>query len=182
MTMSTSEPGITLRRAARRAYERGRAEGALARGAGALVLGLPAYLACGRTPVAAACLLAFAAAVAAARHVGGEAERGARAGVFAGILPCLLPALLRLFDPDLCETLFARGPWLCASAGVAAGVILGLRSRASGTVVFWATAVPTLALAAALGCIPAGVMGFSGLAIGVLAGGVPALAARRTSA
>ena len=179
MTLSISDPVADLRAAALRAYERGRFGGALARGAGALVLALPAYLACGRTPVAAACLFAFAAMVAAARYIGRELERGARAGVIAGILPCLFPAVLRLFDPDLCDTLFARGPWLCAVTGIAAGVILGFRSRAASGAAFWTAAILTLVLAATLGCIPAGAMGFSGLAIGVIAGGVPALAARR---
>jgi hypothetical protein len=181
MTMSISEPGGDLRAAALRAYERGRFDGALARGAGALILALPAWLACGRTPIAAACLVAFAATVAAGRYIGREVERGVRAGVIAGILPCLFPALLRLFDPDLCDTLFARGPWLCAITGVAAGAILGIRSRAASGTAFWTAAILTLALAATLGCIPAGAMGFAGLAIGVVAGGMPALAARRIS-
>jgi hypothetical protein len=172
MTMSISEPGGDLRAAALRAYERGRFDGALARGAGALILALPAWLACGRTPIAAACLVAFAATVAAGRYIGREVERGVRAGVIAGILPCLFPALLRLFD---------RGPWLCAITGVAAGAILGIRSRAASGTAFWTAAILTLALAATLGCIPAGAMGFAGLAIGVVAGGMPALAARRIS-
>jgi len=179
--MSTFEPVADLRSAALRAYERGRLGGALARGAGALVLALPAWLACGRTPIAAACLFAFAATVAAARYIGRELERGAQAGVIAGILPCLFPAVLRLFDPDLCDILFARGPWFCAATGIVAGVILGFRSRAASGAAFWTTAILTLVLAATLGCIPAGAMGFLGLAIGVVAGGVPALAARRIS-
>jgi hypothetical protein len=91
-----------------------------------------------------------------------------------------MPARPSLFDPDLCDTLFARGPWFCAATGIAAGVILGIRSREAAGAAFWTAAIPTLALAATLGCIPAGLMGFSGLVIGVLAGGLPAIAARRT--
>jgi hypothetical protein len=180
--MSTSEPGAELRRAALRAYERGRLEGAFARGAGAFALALPAWLACGRTPLGAACLVAFFATVAGARYIGRETELGARAGMVAGIVPCLLPAVLRLADPDLCDTLFARGPWFCAATGIAAGLILGIRSRAQAGRRFWAAAILTLALAATLGCIPAGALGFAGLVIGVVAGGLPALAARRLSA
>jgi hypothetical protein len=180
--MSISEPSADLRRAAFRAYERGRLDGALARGAGALVLALPAWLVCGRTPLAAACLLALSATVAASRYIGRETELGARAGLLAGIVPCLLPALLRLMDPDLCDTLFSRGPWFCAATGIAAGVILGLRSRTDVGMRFWAAAIVTLVFAATLGCIPAGALGFSGLVIGVVAGGLPVLAARRTSA
>jgi hypothetical protein len=183
MTMSSSEPiDFTIRFAARRAYELGRLRGALRRGGGALVLALPAYLACGRTPAAAACLVLFALMVAGARFHGEGFEEGSRAGLLAGLLPCLLPAGLRLASPDLCDVLFARGPWLCAAAGVAAGVILGLRSRTSGGAPFWMAAVATFSAAAALGCIPAGLMGFSGLLVGVVAGGLPAIAARRISA
>jgi hypothetical protein len=85
-------------------------------------------------------------------------------------------------DPDLCDTLFSRGPWFCAATGIAAGVILGLRSRTDVGMRFWAAAIVTLVFAATLGCIPAGALGFSGLVIGVVAGGLPVLAARRTSA
>jgi len=181
--MSTSEPiDFTIRLAARRAYEVGRLQGALRRGGGALVLALPAYLACGRTPTAAACLVLFALMVAAARFRGEGFEEGSRAGVVAGLLPCLLPAGLRLASPDLCDVLFARGPWLCAAAGIGAGIILGLRSKTTRSSAFWISALATFSAAAALGCIPAGLMGFSGLLIGVVAGGLPAIAARRISA
>lgn len=167
--------------AARLAYERGRLSGALARGAGAFALALPGFFACGRTPLAAACLAGFALIVAAGRYRGEGFEDGVRAGGVAGLLPCLLPAVLRVLDPDLCDTLFARGPWLCALGGIAAGVILGLRSRSVGWP-FWGSAIATLGLAATLGCIPAGAMGFAGLLAGVVAGGVPTLVARRAAA
>ena len=180
--MSTSEPiDFAFRRAVRRSYELGRLRGALLRGAGAFVLALPAYLACGRTAGAAACLVLFAMVVAAARFRGERFEVGARGGVVAGLLPCLLPAALRLLSPDLCDVLFARGPWLCATAGIGAGVILGWRGRASGGVPFWIGAFAAFTAAAALGCIPAGLMGFSGLAIGVLAGGAPVMLSRRAA-
>ena len=87
----------------------------------------------------------------------------------AGILPCLLPAALRALDPDLCVLLSSRGPWICAIGGVAAGVILGLRSRGAEGLRFWSSALATLAFAGAVGCIPVGRIGFLGLAIGVLA-------------
>ena len=172
----------SFREAVRRAYEQGRARGAVLRGAAVLLLGLPAFVVCGRTTGAAVLLAALAVAAAAARQRGEGFDDGARAGVAAGILPCLLPAALRLVRPDLCDLLFARGPWLCAAAGVAAGAILGIRSRRRHDLPFWTAAVATLALAAALGCLPAGTMGFVGLAAGLAAGGLPVLAARRTSA
>ncbi len=180
--MAISEPSErALRRAALRAYETGRLKGALARGAGALALAAPGFLACGRTPLAAACLAGFALVVVLGRVRGEGYEEGVRAGVLAGLLPCLLPSVLRVVDRDLCDALFAQGPWLCALGGVAAGVILGLRYRAAAGASFWGSALVTLALAATLGCLPAGAMGFGGLVAGVVAGGLPALAARRAS-
>lgn len=176
--MVTSELSARdFRGAARRSYERGRLAGSLARGAGAFALALPGFFACGRTPLAAAFLAGFALVVAAGCFRGEGFEEGVRAGVVAGILPCLLPAVLRIVNPDLCDALFARGPWLCAAGGIAAGAILGGRARAGAP--FWGSAAVTLAFAAALGCIPAGAMGFAGLLIGVVAGGLPALAVRR---
>jgi len=181
--MAISEfSGRDFRGAALSSYERGRLSGSLARGAGAIALALPGFFACGRTPLAAAFLAGFAAIVVAGRFRGKGFEEGMRAGVVAGILPCLLPAILRVVNPDLCDALFARGPWLCAAAGIAAGAILGWRARAGAGAPFWASAAVTLAFAAALGCIPAGAMGFAGLLIGVVAGGLPALAARRAAA
>ncbi len=173
--------GESLRTAARRAYELGRLKGALARGVGAFGLALPGFLACGRTPLAAACLAGFVLVVVMGRHRGEGFEDGVRAGFVAGLLPCLLPAILRAIDPDLCDLLFARGPWLCALGGIVAGVILGLRSRSSDGKPFWIGAAVTLTFAATLGCIPAGAMGFVGLLAGVVAGGLPVLAARRAS-
>jgi len=177
--MTTEMREAALRVAARRAYEAGRFNGALLRGAGLLAIAFPGFLACGRTPVAALCLGALVAVVIAARWRGEGWDMGARAGALAGLIPCLMPALLRVFDPLLCDVLFQRGPWFCAAGGAAAGVVLGLRSRNTGGPAFWASAVLALALAAALGCLPAGEMGFLGLAAGVLAGGAPILAARR---
>ena len=170
-----------LRSAARRAYERGRWYGALARGAGALVLALPGYFACGRTPLATVCLGGFALVVALGRLRGEEYERGVRAGVLAGLLPCLLPSILRVVNRDLCDLLFTQGPWLCALGGIAAGAILGWRSRAAVGIPFWIGALVTLALAVTLGCLPAGAMGFLGLLAGMVAGGAPVLTARRAS-
>ena len=173
---------LALRAAARRSYERGRLKGALVRGAGALVLAFPGFLVCGKTSAAAACLLGLSVAVVLGRFRGEGYEEGVRAGFMAGILPCLLPVMLRLYDRDLCDLLFARGPWLCVLGGIAAGMILGLRSRASAGLPFWGSALVTLSLAATLGCLPAGVVGFAGLLAGVGAGGVPAIAARRAAA
>jgi hypothetical protein len=180
--MATSDLSQSvLRLDARRAYELGRLRGALLLGAGAAIIALPGYFACNRTPVAALCVAGFAVVVAAGRIRGEGYDEGARAGALAGILPCLLPALLRLVDTDLCNTVFAGGSTLCALGGVAAGAILGARSRTADGFPFWTSAFVTLGLAASLGCIPAGVMGFAGLAAGVALGAVPVLVARKSS-
>ncbi|HEY6929040.1 MAG TPA: hypothetical protein VJA66_05125, partial [Thermoanaerobaculia bacterium] len=143
-----------LRRAARIAYERGRFEGALWRSAAVTALLTPAFLVCNRTPVAAACLLGFGLVLLAARIVGRDFDRGARAGALAGVLPCLLPTAIRAWNPELCASMFHNGAWFCGIGGAAAGVILGLRSRASHGLSFWASALAALGLAASLGCIP----------------------------
>jgi hypothetical protein len=74
-----------------------------------------------------------------------------------------------------------RGAWICGIGGVAAGVVLGLRSRGAHGLRFWGSALAALVLAASIGCIPAGAIGFAGLAAGVLAGGAPILAFRRAA-
>ena len=173
---------IALRRAARLAYERGRFHGGLWRGAAIVVLAGPAFLVCNRTSLALACLTGLGLAVLAARFRGEDYDQGARAGALAGVLPCLLPAAVRAWNPDLCAWMFQNGAWFCGIGGAAAGVILGLRSRASHGPAFWSSALVTLGLAASLGCMPAGAVGFVGLLFGVIAGGAPVLAARKALA
>ena len=178
--MTLSEISETnLRFAARRAYEFGRLEGALWRGALAGLFALPAFLMCSGTPLAGLCLGAFALVVVAGRFRGGGYEDGARAGAIAGIAPCLLPAVVGRFDPNLCAAIVAGFPWPCALGGLVAGAILGLRGRAAAGLAFWATALAALGFAASLGCLPAGAMGFSALLVGVIAGGAPALVVRK---
>ena len=181
--MATSEISeTTLRQTARRAYEIGRLPGALRLGAIAAVLALPGLLYCQATSLAALCLAGFAVAVIAGRIRGEGYEQGARAGMLAGVLPCLIPAVLKVANPALCAALCTNRPWLCAAGGVAAGVILGLRSKTAVGLPFWVSAVATLGFASALGCLPAGALGFAGLALGVIAGGAPLLFARRSLA
>jgi len=177
----TTAASSGLRRAARRAYEVGRWNGALARGAAGALLATPAFLICNRTPLAAACLSGFALVLVAARARGGPWWEGARTGAIAGILPCMVPGFLRVFAQDLCALLFSHGAWICALGGAAAGAVLGLRAGSARGAPFWAAALAALGLAASLGCIPAGVMGFAGLATGMLAGAAPILVARHAS-
>jgi len=178
--MTLSEISETnLRFSARRAYEVGRLEGALWRGAIAALFALPAFLMCGRTSLSAVCLAGFALVVVAGRIRGVAYEEGARAGAIAAIAPCLLPAIVGRFNPDLCAAMADGFPWPCAIGGILAGVILGLRGRTAAGPAFWTPALAALAFAASLGCIPAGAIGFSALLVGVIAGGAPALVLRR---
>jgi hypothetical protein len=178
--MTLSEISETnLRLTARRAYELGRLNGALWRGALVALFALPGFLMCSGTPLAGFCLGGLALVVVGGRVRGAVWEQGARAGAIAGVAPCLLPAVVSRLDPHLCAALVAGVPWPCALGGVVAGAILGLRWRTAGGLPFWATALAALGFAAALGCIPAGAMGFSGLLFGVIAGGAPALVLRR---
>jgi len=181
--MDSSEPlATTLRRAARRSYELGRLQGALLLGAGAALLALPAFWLCRTELFATICLVGFALVVAAARWRGESYDEGARAGALAGILPCLLPAVLCRIDPVLCAGLFGRGPWLCAVGGAAAGAILGWRTRTASGLPFWGSALAAMGFGAALGCLPAGAIGFAGLAVGGIAGAAPVIALRRAAA
>ena len=168
-----------LRVEARRAYERGRLQGALRRGAFAALLATPSFFVCNQTPWAAVCLAGFALVVVAGRMRGESYDDGARAGALAGVLPCLLPAAIQVADPSLCTLLSEHGPWICGIGGAAAGIVLGLRGRAAADLPFWSSAMAALVFPASLGCIPAGTIGFVGLTVGLIAGGVPALASRR---
>jgi hypothetical protein len=169
----------SLRIAARRAYERGRLEGGLWRGAAAAILAMPAFAVCNQTPWAGLCLAGLALVVAAGRLRGLSFEDGTRAGALAGVTSCLLPAAVRLLDPELCLLLSSRGPWLCAVGGVAAGVILAWRGWTARDLPFWAGALTALGFGAALGCIPAGILGFVGLAAGFVAGSAPVVLSRK---
>jgi hypothetical protein len=171
--MTASEIAETnLRLSARRAYELGRLQGALWRGALAGLFALPGFLICNQSPLAGLCLAGFALVVTAGRFRGEAYEEGTQSGAIAGIAPCLIPVVIRTFNPELCSAMVAGVPWPCAAGGVVAGVILALRGHR-------ATALTALAFAASLGCLPAGLMGFAGLLAGLLAGAAPALALRR---
>ena len=148
-------------------------------GAGAAVFASPGFLVCNRTPAAAACLAGFALAVMAGRFRGEGYEQGTRSGALAGILPCLLPAAIGAMNPRVCMLMSSSGIWICGIGGVAAGVILGLRSRGAGGLPYWGGALVTLGFCGAIGCLPAGAIGFAGLLAGLVASGTPVLAARR---
>jgi len=179
MAVSDASFELSLKLAARRSYERGRLHGALVRGAFAAILAAPGYLVCNRTPTAAACLFGFVLVVVAGRLRGEAYEEGSRSGALAGILPCLLPAAIGALNPRVCMLMSSNGVWICGIGGVVAGFVLGLRSRAASGLPYWASALAALGFCAAIGCLPAGAIGFAGLAAGVMLGGAPVLATRK---
>jgi hypothetical protein len=182
MTLSETVSETRLRRAARRSYELGRVEGALWRGALAALVAVPAYRMCGQSPLAGFFVGGLALVVAAGHVRGSVWAAGARTGALAGAAPCLLPAGLGAVNPSLCAATMAGIPWPCAVGGLVGGIVLGIlgrRVQGAGAVPFWASATAALAFAAALGCLPAGALGFAGLVLGLLAGGAPALVAGR---
>lgn len=170
---------FSLKLAARRSYEKGRLHGALMRGAIAALLAAPGYLVCNRTPLSAACLAGFVLVVVAGRVRGGAYEEGSRSGALAGILPCLLPAAIGAMNPRVCMLMSSNGVWICGIGGVVAGLVLGLRSRTAGGLPYWGSALAALGFCASIGCLPAGAIGFAGLAAGVILGGAPVLATRK---
>jgi hypothetical protein len=169
-----------LELASRRAYELGRLRGAVLRAGAVALLALPGLHVCNRTPLAVGCLAAFTLVVLAGHRRGEDFGDGTLSGALAGILPCVLPAAVGSWNPDACLLLMSsNGLGICAAGGLAAGVILGWRSRSARGGTFWGSALATLALGASIGCLPAGAIGFGGLALGVIAGGAPILVARR---
>jgi hypothetical protein len=169
----------TLAVAARRAYERGRLRWALRRAVAATAVSALAMVGCAAPGGPAACAAALGIVVAACLWRGGAWARGARLGFLAGLAPCLLPAAVRAAHAcggTLCLTL----PAVCLAGGVVAGLLLGwLGLRVHGDRRFWSAAATVAVLAGAIGCLPAGLAGLGGLALGLLGGAAaPVLAAR----
>jgi hypothetical protein len=181
--MAASDVGrfpARLEIAARRSYELGRLRGAVLRAGAVALLALPGVHVCNRTPLAVGCLAAFVLVVLAGHLRGEDFGEGSSSGALAGILPCVLPAAIGSWNRDACLLVMSsNGLWICGAGGLAAGVILGWRSRSARGWAFWGSALGALALGASIGCLPVGAIGFGGLALGVIAGGAPLLVARR---
>jgi hypothetical protein len=120
-----TEPDLLLHRRARRAYEVGRARGALLRAlAVAAVAALAAWIVVG--PRALPWLPLTFAFAAFAEWRGGPLARGARRGLLAGLVTLMLPlSLLRPCcggDPSMTCTM----PSVCAAAGAIFGLSLAV--------------------------------------------------------
>ena len=166
---------------ANRAYERGRLRWALGRALAAVAVAAVALVGCPTPGGPAVCAGTLGVVVIACLWRGGAWARGARLGLLAGLAPCWLPAAARAAhacDGSICLAL----PPLCLAAGAVAGLLLGcLGPRLPGhrDHRFWLAAAAAAILAGATGCLPAGLAGLGGMALGILAGAAaPVLVAR----
>lgn len=181
MTVASFELGASdiLARRARRAYERGRLRWALARGVPAAGLTVVALAGCAAPAGPAACIVVLGLALAALLWRGGSWSRGAHLGFAAGLVPCWLPGLVHLAH-GRCDGFCLTLPSVCLVAGLAAGLLVGWRGlKRHGDSRFWIGAASVAVLAGMIGCLPAGLAGLGGMALGMLAGvAAPVCAAR----
>lgn len=164
-----------LKARARRAYEGARWRRALVVGVAIPPAAALAFLECAQPRESVICSILLGAAVALLFHRGMDWGRGARAGLFAGLAPFLFPIAIETFGtPAMCALL----PWFCAAGGVVAGFALLARRRGAprNPRAYWLAAGLVTVLAGAAGCLLAGAAGLLGLAVGLAAGAVPALA------
>jgi hypothetical protein len=164
---------------ARKAYERSRLGRGTRIAVAVALVGAAALVGCSHRAEAAFAALAVSVMVGAAEWRGLEWQRGARAGLAAGLAPFLIPVASRWL------ALLTHGavtcspaPLLCFLGGLFGGAILGAQSRRE-RLIFWGTALTVAATLGAVGCLPAGLSGLAGMAVGMAAGAVPTLAAQR---
>jgi hypothetical protein len=170
-----------LYRRARRVYERSRLE----RGARiAVAVGLvsaAALVGCSHRSEAAIVAVVVSVMVGAAEWRGLSWRRGAHAGLAAGLAPFLIPVASRwlaLFTDGAVTC--SPAPLLCFLGGLFGGAFLGAESRGeSKGFTFWGMALTVAASLGAVGCLPAGLSGLAGMAVGMAAGAVPTLALLR---
>lgn len=175
-----ASPDVALEARARRAYEAGRALRGARRAAVALPLATLSLLCCGQP--GATCVVAglLAVAVGAFEWRGLSLGRGARIGLWAGLPALLLPIAVQWMGHACGRSLCALYPAVCASAGIAGGVLLVTWCRRRGVEPYGLVAAGlTAALAGSLGCLVAGIPGLVALTVGLALGSAPTLAWRR---
>ena len=169
-----------LAAAARGAYERGRLARAIRRTLCVVpVAALPLYqcLQAGRGAQMLAVVAALSVLLVLLLWRGEEYERGARIGLMAGLSPLLLPVVATVIAP-MCSASVCE---LLPKAAIAGGFLGGLWLAGSGfarpaTAGYWFSAVSVTVTLGAAGCLSAGLAGLGGMAAGLTAGAVPALA------
>ena len=167
--------------AARQAYERGRMKHGIRRALLVLpvaLLPLHHCMTAGRGELMLLVIATLGALLVLFHWRGQDYARGANIGLVAGLSPLLLPLVVGWFAP-VCSTVICgflpaasvAGGFLGALALTGAG-LLGERPGAG----FWVGAISVTLTLGAAGCLHIGLAGLAGLALGLAAGAVPALA------
>jgi hypothetical protein len=185
------ERSDAVRTQVRRAYERARiVAGLRAAWPVPILIGLAAVLHERISPLLFVAATALLAVVVIAAWRGGAWRRGAVAGLFAGVPPLIVPALVIAARgevhcagcrPSMGNVLACTV--ICFAIALACGIAVGLhaaRDRSPGR--FTAAALGVAALVGLLACGAIGLGGGAGMVLGLVAGGVPALALARRGA
>lgn len=174
--------------AARNAYERGRLRTAIRSALWVLpasLLPLQHCMAAGRGALMLFVVVALCALVTLFKWRGQEFARGTDVGLIAGCTPLVLPMLAGWIAP-MCSATVCE--WLPAAS--VAGGFLGALCLAGGGLArtadepsdrrpgagFWFSAISVTATLGIAGCLHVGLAGLTGLALGLTAGTVPAIA------
>ena len=175
-----SGPDVELAARARRAYELGRLDAALRRSLLLAPLVATAFLCCADASGVLIGGLGLMAVVTFCLWRGEAFRRGVRPGLIAGMVPLILPLAIQAAghpcDPYRC----LLDASICLLAGGAGGIALGLaapRPREAGGIPLFVAGL-VAGLTGSMGCVLYGLIGLGGMALGLLGGAVPLLAAR----
>lgn len=167
--------------AARHAYERGRVKHGMRRALLVLPVALLPLYHCMQTGRGALMLLVLATLgvlIVLFHWRGQDYARGANIGLVAGLSPLLLPVVTSWISP-VCSTIICG---FLPAASVAGGFFGALSLAGAGlfgerpSPGFWLAAISVTVTLGAAGCLHVGLAGLAGLALGLAAGALPALA------
>jgi hypothetical protein len=178
-----------LLNAARHAYELGRVKKGVRRALFVLpftCVPLHACVAAGRGPLMLLVIAAVAALLILFHWRGQDFARGANVGLIAGLSPLLLPFAASWIAP-ICSTLVCG---LLPAMSIVGGFVAAL-CLAGGSVTasrrdvlderpgagFWVAAMSVTVTLGIAGCLPVGLAGMAGMALGLTVGTLPVLAA-----
>jgi hypothetical protein len=167
--------------AARHAYERGRVKKGVRRALLVLpftFMPLDACVGAGRTTLMLFVIATVAALVVLFHWRGQDFVRGANVGLIAGLSPLLLPLVTSWIAP-ICSTLICGFLPAASIAGgfVAALCLAGGSLDTRPSAGFWIAAVSVTVTLGIAGCLHVGLAGLAGMALGLVVGTLPMLAA-----
>jgi hypothetical protein len=111
----------------------------------------------------------------------GRLARGVGPGILAGVAPLLLPVAVQTSGHLCAGGRCLLYPGVCLAGGLAGGLVLAFlapRPAPGNGIAFMADCL-VAGLTGAVGCLLYGLIGFGGMAVGLLLGAAPALVARR---